>query len=155
MRPSWKMYALECLYLLICSVAAGIAAMVQCIGRSYRGEHSSFIFSGSTYSYNPFAYILGLVLFIGALYAGYRLILRRTMDEFGRAGALYVVVWLVIAAVFAVVMVVTVCVGLFLILGMTGNMLQVDSLKLTALGWPVLLFIVMMITAIYAKTKED
>ena len=103
MRPSWKLYALECLYLLICNIAACVAAMVQCIGKSYQGEHSSFIFSGSTYSYNPFAYILGLVLFIGALYAGYRLILRRTMDELGRAGALYVVVWLVIAAVFAVV----------------------------------------------------
>ena len=106
MRPSWKLYALECLYLLICNIAACVAAMVQCIGKSYQGEHSSFIFRGSTYSYNPFAYILGLVLFIGALYAGYRLILRRTMDEFGMAGALYVVVWLVIAAVFAVVMVI-------------------------------------------------
>ncbi|MBR4812409.1 MAG: hypothetical protein IKZ69_00725 [Lachnospiraceae bacterium] len=155
MRPSWKLYALECLYLLICNIAVCVAAMVQCIGKSYQGEHSSFIFSGSSYSYNPFAYILGLVLFIGALYAGYRLILRRTMDELGRAGALYVVVWLVIAAVFAVVTVVAVSAGLFLNIGMSGNMRPEDFLKLTAFGWPVILFIAMLIMAIYAKTKED
>ena len=155
MRPSGKLYALECLYLLICNIAACVAAMVQCIGKSYQGEHSSFIFRGSTYSYNPFAYILGLVLFIGALYAGYRLILRRTMDELGRAGALYVVVWLVIAAVFAVVTVVAVSAGLFLAIGMSGNMRPEDFLKLTAFGWPVLLFVVMLFSAIHAKTKED
>ena len=155
MRPSWKLYALECLYLLICNIAACVAAMVQCIGKSYQGEHSSFFFSSSTYSYNPFAYILGLVLFIGALYAGYRLILRRTVDELSRAGAWYVVVWLVIAAVFAVVTVVAVGAGLFLAIGMSGNMRPEDFLKLTVFGWPVLLFVVMLFSAIHAKTKED
>ncbi|MCR5109149.1 MAG: hypothetical protein K6B28_13425 [Lachnospiraceae bacterium] len=64
MRSNLKIFGAEVLYLLASTIVAGLAALLQTVGRSYEGDYSSFIWSGSEYRYNPFFYMLGLALFV-------------------------------------------------------------------------------------------
>ena len=71
-----KVIGAEALYLLTSAIVAGLAALIQMIGRTYDGDYSSFIWSGSNYRYNVFFYVIGLALFVGFIIAGYKYFLR-------------------------------------------------------------------------------
>lgn len=58
MRANLKMLGAEVLYLLVSVIIAGLATLLQIVGRTYEGDHSSFIWSGSDYRYNPLFYML-------------------------------------------------------------------------------------------------
>ncbi|MBR1773520.1 MAG: hypothetical protein IJ749_06430 [Eubacterium sp.] len=77
-----KIFGAEVLYLLASTIVAGLAALLQTVGRSYEGDYSSFIWSGSEYRYNPFFYMLGLALFVGFMIAGYIFFLKKRMFYF-------------------------------------------------------------------------
>lgn len=51
MKNETRIIGSEALFLLASSVVAGIAAMIQMIGRRYDGDYSGLIFSGSNYTY--------------------------------------------------------------------------------------------------------
>ena len=46
MRSNLKIFGAEVLYLLASTIVAGLAALLQTVGRSYEGDYSSFIWSG-------------------------------------------------------------------------------------------------------------
>lgn len=77
MRSNLKMFGAEVLYLLASTIVAGLAALLQTVGRSYEGDYSSFIWSGSEYRYNPFFYMLGLALFVGFMIIAEVLVVRK------------------------------------------------------------------------------
>ena len=51
--------------------------------RSYEGDYSSFIWSGSEYRYNPFFYMLGLALFVGFMIIAEVLVVRKKGVDLG------------------------------------------------------------------------
>ena len=77
MRSNLKIFGAEVLYLLASTIVAGLAALLQTVGRSYEGDYSSFIWSGSEYRYNPFFYMLGLALFVGFMIIAEVLVVRK------------------------------------------------------------------------------
>jgi len=46
MRSNLKMFGAEVLYLLAAIIVAGLATVIQTVGRSYEGDYSSFIPEG-------------------------------------------------------------------------------------------------------------
>ena len=99
-----KIIGAEALYLLASAVVAGIAALIQMIGRTYEGDYSDFIFSGSNYRYNVFFYIIGFVLFIGFMIAGYVVFLRKKIRSLRQCGLALKILFPVVALFMALAM---------------------------------------------------
>ena len=77
MKANLKMLGAEALYLLASVIVAGLASLLQMVGRSYNGDYSNIIFSGSNYTYNIFFYLIGMALFVGFMIAGYKFFLKK------------------------------------------------------------------------------
>ncbi|MCR4556488.1 MAG: hypothetical protein K5779_01520 [Saccharofermentans sp.] len=154
MKTYLKMFGAEALYLLASVIVAGLAALLQMAGRTYEGDYSSFIWSGSEYRYNAFFYILGMALFVGFMIAGYRFFLRERISALGKAGIAPKIIFPVIAVIFAVLMLAAIVLVLFLMTGLTDNMRPDWMLNLTCFGWPVFTLTFMIVTEILAVNNH-
>ena len=154
MKAYLKMFGTEALYLLASVIVAGLATLLQMAGRTYEGDYSSFIWSGSEYRYNAFFYMLGMALFVGFLIAGYRFFLKERISVLGQAGIAPKIIFPVIAVIFAVLMLAAIVFVLFLMTGLTDNMRPDWMLNLTCFGWPVFTLFFMIATEILAVKKH-
>ena len=154
MRTYLKMLGAEALYLTVLVIVAGLASLLQFVGRSFKDDYSGFIWSGSVYRYNPFFYILGLVLFLGVMVAGYVFFLKERIKGLNQSGIALKIIFPVIAVIFAVLMLAAIVFVLFLMMGLTDNMRPDWMLNLTCFGWPVFTLIFMIATEILAVKKH-
>ena len=150
MKTYLKMFGAEALYLLASVIVAGLASLLQMAGRTYEGDYSSFIWSGSEYRYNAFFYMLGMTLFVCFMIAGYRFFLKERISALGQAGIAPKIIFPVIAVIFAVLMLAAIVLVLFLMTGLTDNMRPDWMLILTCFGWPVFTLTFMIVTEILA-----
>ena len=150
MKNAMKILGFEALYLLAAVIVAGLSALIQMIGRTYAGDYSSFIFSGSNYSYNPILYTLGLVIFIGFMLAGYVFFLKKKITGLSEPGLLPRILFPVIAAIFSLLIIAAVVVCEVLILGMNDNMRPEAMFVLTNFGWAILCFGFMIFAEVVA-----
>lgn len=148
MKNETRIIGSEALFLLASSVVAGIAAMIQMIGRRYDGDYSGFIFSGSNYTYNVFFYIAGLIIFVGFMIAGYRFYLQKRISSIGKSGVVSKVIFSIVALVFALVMLATLVLCFFLIIGLNDNMKPDVLFQLTGFGWPIFSLIFMIVVEV-------
>ena len=154
MRSNLKIFGAEFLYLLASTIVAGLAALLQTVGRSYEGDYSSFIWSGSEYRYNPFFYMLGLALFVGFMNAGYIFFLKKRMIYLNQKGITPKIVFLGVAVIFSLLMIATIVFGLFLMTGLTDNMRPNWMLNMTGFGWPVFCLVFMIIAEVLVVRKK-
>ena len=150
MRANLKMLGAEVLYLLVSVIIAGLATLLQIVGRTYEGDHSSFIWSGSDYRYNPLFYMLGMALFIGFMVAGYKFFLKERIIELKQSGIELKIIFSVIAVIFSILMLAAIILCLFLMTGLTDNMRPEWMLFMTALGWPIFTLVFLIIAEILA-----
>ena len=145
MRSNLKMFGAEVLYLLASIIVAGLSALLQTVGRSYEGDYSSFIWSGSEYRYNPFFYVLGLALFVGFMIAGYIFFLKKRIHHLNEKGIIAKIFFWGIAVIFSLLMLAAIAFSLFLVVGMNDNMRPEWMLNMTGYGWPVFCLVFMII----------
>ena len=146
MKKNMKIIGAEAIYMFASAVVAGIAALIQMIGRTYEGDYSGFIFSGSNYRYNLFFYIIGLVLFIGFMIAGYRFFLQKRIRSLGQAGTGLKILFFAVALLFAIVMLAVLVFCSFLVAGLNDNIRPKILFQITGFGWP-LFCLIFLITA--------
>lgn len=65
MRSNLKMFGAEVLYLLASTIVAGLAALLQTVGRSYEGDYSSFIWSAVLLLIQAVAAVFGYTIDLG------------------------------------------------------------------------------------------
>ena len=155
MKDNLKMFGAEVLYLLASVIVAGLATMLQTVGRAYDGDYSSFIWSGSEYRYNPFFYMLGLALFVGFMIAGYSLFLKKRISHLNQTGIIPKIVFLGVSVIFSLLMLAAIVFCLFLITGLTDNLRPDWMLYMTGFGWPIFCFVFMIIVEVLAVRKID
>ena len=151
MKDNLKMFGAEVLYLSASVIVAGLATLLQTVGRTFNGSYSGFFMSGDEYSYNILFYILGIVLFVGFMVTGYRFFLGKRISDLYRMGLSAKIIFIVIAAVFALLMLAAIVFCLFLRVGMTDNMRPLWLENITAFGWPIFSLVFM----IFVELKES
>lgn len=151
MKENLKILGSEALYLLATVIVAGLAALLQTLGRTYEGKYSGFLFTGDEYSYNILFYILGIVIFVGFMVLGYRFFLSKRLTELYRTGAAIKIFFFVVAVLFALLMLAAIVFCLFLLLGMNDNMRPVWMENITGFGWPIFSLAFML----YIELKES
>ena len=145
-----KLIFREILFLLIVVALAGMAAMIQTIGKEFAGNNSSFIFSSANYDYNVLIYNLGMAVFLGGMLVTYSFLLNKHMPVLKEESGIRVAFGL-LAFFFSVTMVATNALALFAMVGMAGNLKPDWMMFFTVLGWPVLTFAFMIGMMIRAK----
>ena len=151
MKEKLKMFGAEAIYLLAATMVAALAAAIQTVGRTYIGDYSSFIWSGSEYSYNAIFYILGIILFVGSLVLGYRYFLKKRIVPFRDQSIPVRIVFIVLALLFAILMLAAVVFALFTVVGMNDNMRPEILMEITVFGWPILTFVFLLVAEIGHK----
>lgn len=156
MKENLKVFGVEIIYLLTTIVVACISSLIQLIGRAYEGEYSSFIFSGSEYTYSYFFYFLGMGVYIGFMIVWYKYFLKKRIIGLSGPGIADKIVFLIIALVFSVLMLFALFISALYVLEF-DNMNPDYFLGFTLFGWPVFCFVFMVcieIVAIKRSVKE-
>jgi len=151
MKDNLKMFGAQSLYLTGAIAAAAVSSLLQTVGRTYLGDYSSFIWSGSEYSYNAIFYILGIILFVGSLVLGYRYFLKKWIVPFRDQSIPVRIVFIVLALLFSILMLAAVVFALFTVVGMNDNMRPEILMVITVLGWPILTFVFLLVAEIGHK----
>lgn len=147
-KTGLKIIGAEALYLLTSSIVAGLAALVQMIGRTYDGDYSSFIWSGSIYRYNAFFYMLGLMVFVGFMIAGYMFFLKKRIVYLSQSGVALKILFFAVALVFSIVVLAVLVMCYFLITGLTDSMKPGLMFQITGYGWPIFTLVFMTVIEI-------
>ena len=150
MKDYYKLFGSEVLYLLASAVVAGLATLLQIVGRSHIGNYSGFIWSGDEYRYNAFFYILGMALFIGFMITGYKFFLKERISDLSQVGIVPKIIFPVIAVFFSIMILAVIVFCLFLMTGMTDNMRPLWMVYVTGFGWPVFSLILMIVAEVLA-----
>lgn len=153
-KKDLKIIGAEALYLLATSVVAGIAALIQIVGRTYEGDYSSFIWSGSNYKYNVFFYIIGLALFVGFMFTGYKMFLQKRISNISQSGIVVKILFPVVALVFALVVLAIIVLIYLLITGLTDNMKPDIMFQITGFGWPIFCLVFMIVIEVLNCRKS-
>ena len=143
-----KLLGMECLYLLTVIIAAGLSGLVQFIGRKYIGSHSSFIFSGSDYKYNAFAYLAGILLFAGYIFLTHKKLVNKHEGKISEFTWQLKLILILLMLLFCVAMFFCFAMEFFLILGFGDNIEPNILLLVTAIGWPIATAIYMSVIVI-------
>ena len=139
-----KIIGAEVLFLTISVAVAVVCAYVQFIGRIHKGDYSNIIFAGSNFTYNIIFYLLGLVLFVGIMTAGYKLYLKNRIKDLKGANVGFKILFAAVACLFAFAMLVGLAFALFLILGLNDNMSPKLLFNITGFGWPIFCLVFML-----------
>ena len=153
MKDKFKILGAEILYLLAVTVISGLATLIQTIARIYDGDYSSFIWSGSNYRYNVFFYILGVVIFVGSMIAGYTFFLKKRIRDLNQSDMILKILFPVMAAIFAVIMLAAIVCCLLIVVGISDNMRPELLFNLTTFGWPIFTLVYMTVVEIIAVKK--
>ena len=153
MKANLKILGAESIYLLASVIVAGLATLLQLVGRSYEGDYSSFIWSGSEYKYNPFFYLLGMAVFVGFMIAGYKFFLKERIKELKKSGVAPKIIFPVISVIFSILMLAAIVFVLFLMTGLTDNMRPDWMSSLTGFGWPIFSLVFMIVAEVLAVKK--
>lgn len=138
MRKYLKVIGVEAAYLLVAILVANFACILQMVGRTKKSESTSFMFKDEIYRYNVFFYLLGLVLFAGFMYAGYRFFLKKRIAPLREADRATQVVFVMVAILLAIFMWVCLVFTSFLTMGLNIDMEPEFLFYLTVVGWPFL-----------------
>ena len=144
MKDDLKMFGAEALYLSASVIVAGLASLLQTVGRTFEGRYSGFFMSGDEYSYSILFYLLGMVIFVSFMVMGYRYFLRKRISNLYRTGMSAKILFAVISAVFALLMIAAIVICLYLRVGMTDNMRPLWMENTTIFGWPIFSLIFMI-----------
>jgi len=150
MKDYYKIFGSEVLYLLASVIVAGLATLLQIACRSYEGNYSSFIWSGSEYRYNDFFYILGMILFVGFMITGYKFFLKERISNLSQVGIVPKIIFSVIALGFSILMLAAIVFSLFLMTGLTDNMRPLWMVYVTGFGWPIFCLVFMIVAEVRA-----
>lgn len=154
MKDNFKMLGAEALFLLASAIVAGLASLLQMVGRSYNGDYSNIIFSGSNYTYNIFFYLLGMALFVGFMIAGYKFFLKKKITGLKQSGIIPKILFAVIAVIFALLMFVAIILlCFFFITGLNDNVSPKWMGYITGYGWPIFSLVLMIVAEVYAAKK--
>ncbi len=153
-KTGLKVIGSEALYLLASAVVAGLASLIQMVGRTYEGDYSSFIWSGSNYRYNIFFYIIGLVLFAGFMIVGYKLFLQKRIQSLNKSGVVLKILFFVIALIFSLAVLAVLVMCYFMIIGLTDNMKPDIMAQITGIGWPIFHLVFMIVIGILNCRKS-
>ncbi|MBO4415971.1 MAG: hypothetical protein J5824_08340 [Lachnospiraceae bacterium] len=143
-----KLLGMECLYLITLVVVACLAGLVQFIGRKYIGDHSSFIFSGSDYSYNVFAYLAGILLFAGYIFLTYKKLVNKHEVKIAEFTWQLKLILILVMLLFCFAMFICIAMEFFVILGFGDNMKPEILLVVTAVGLPAATAVYMSVIVI-------
>jgi len=153
-KDYYGMFGSEVLYLLASVIVAGLATLLQIVGRSYEGKYSSFIWSGSEYRYNDFFYILGMILFVGFMITGYKFFLKERISSLSQVGIVPKIIFSIIALFFSILMLAAIVFSLYSMTGLTDNMRPLWMAYVTCFGWPIFSLIFMIVAEVLAAAKN-
>ena len=154
MKAILKMLGAESLYLLASVIVAGLASLLQMVSRSYDGDYTDIIFSGSNYTYNVFFYLFGLALFLVFMIAGYKFFLKKRITGLNQAGIIPKILFAVIAVIFAMLMLAAIALlCFFFITGLNNNVSPVWMGYITFWGWPIFTLAFMIVVEILVSSK--
>ena len=155
MKDNFKMLGAEALFLLASAIVAGLASLLQMVGRSYNGDYSNIIFSGSNYTYNIFVYLLGMALFVGFMIAGYKFFLKKKITGLNQSGIIPRILFAVIAVIFSLLMFATIILlCFFFISGLNDNVYPIWMGYITGYGWPIFSLVFMIVAEVLAVKKS-
>ena len=152
MKENLKVFGFETLYLLATLIVAAGSFLIQLIGRSYAGEHGSFIFYGSNYTYNIIFYYLGMLVYIAFMIAGYKFFLKKRITGLSGPGIAVKIVFPIIAFIFSVLMFVVLLIVALMVLEF-DNMKPYSMFQFTLFGWPIICMVYMIIVEIVVINK--
>lgn len=132
-----KIIGIEFGVMLLITAAAAFALYVQYWGKKYIGEYSSILFSGDSYEYNLFAYLGGIVLYIGCLLLFYFKMLRSHIKKLTEYGIGYKIIACLLCIIVSFAMLAALAIVNFITLG--WNTIDPNILNLlTVFGWPIM-----------------
>ena len=140
MKDKTKVIGFECLYLILLIAASIACDAIQFIGKKLVSDYSDLIFAGSEYKYNPFTYFIGAAIFLVCMYSLYYWILKKRIDELGKTGIGFIIIYSLFALAFSLIMFGIHAVELVLLLEINNNILPEFCQFLTTFGWPVITF---------------
>lgn len=145
MKKELKIIGAEALYLLLSTVVAAVAALIQMTGRTYNGDYSGIIFSGSIYTYNAILYIIGIAIYFGFMIVGYKCFLKTRICDMNKSGVGLKIAFFVVALIFAFMMFAAIVLCGFMVLGMNDSMKPEILFLITGYVWPVINLIFMIV----------
>jgi len=152
-----KVLGMESLYMLLLTLSAAGAALLQSCFKAYGGEYSNIIFSGSNYRYNFFMYIIGILVYFGIVIFLYKKCFAKSFEQVAGLHILLKIITWIILAIWGVIMLFTEMMALIgVVLGLANNLLPEACLNFTVFGWPVLtlIFIGVMTVVNLKKAKS-
>ena len=152
-KKSWLFIGFECLYVLLGLIITAVACYVQFLGLKETGRYSGVIFGGAIYSYNIFAYVSGLILFLDGLVVGYILLLRKFMMQFNEIKLFAKIAYFVIAVMFSAAVLFEGLMINLLKFGLAGSVDKEVLENITIFGWPV--FVIVFMIVIFLKNQID
>ena len=150
-QSNWKFLGVDCLYLLSCVIVSTAGAAIQLIGREYVGEWSSLLADGETYSYRFFAYVFGLIIYISYLIVSYRKFYSGKHLLLSHASIMCKALHIVIAFIFAVIMLAAMMLIIDHFMGLNVNMIPQWMMLWTVFGWPLILLLYMVLVVIIKR----
>ena len=151
MKSGLKIIGLEFIYLLICAVAAAAGAAFQTIGKTSTGVNTSFMFVTEAFKYNYLFYIIGILIFAGAVVLTYNFGYKNTFDKLNEQKAGIKIAYVVTAVIGALFSVAGITLAMLPILGLTGLMKPESLSFITYYIWPVLILLFTVITGFKAR----
>jgi len=99
-------------------------------------------------------YIIGLVLFVGFMIAGYKLFLQKRIQPLNKSGVVLKILFFVIALIFSIAVLAIIVMCYFLITGLTDNLKPEFMAQVTGLGWPIFTLVFMIVIGIRSCRKD-
>jgi len=149
-----KPFLVEALYLLGLTLAAAGAAWIQFVQRVYVGDYSGFITSGKIYRYSDAFYRTGFVLFLCVVIITFRFFYKQKLEDAAEKLAKQRVFYFLIAFLLSLVMFAVLFLICFLLMGESVRMEPEWELCFTVFGWPIGIFIYMVVVGILFTRKH-
>ena len=151
MKNALKTIGLEFIYLLICAAAASACAAIQLIGRMETSASTSFMFVTAGYKYNYFCYLIGLIIFVGAVALIYNRFFKGIFDQLRDQSTGVKIAFVVTSVIGALASLAGIAFTSFCFLGLTDIMKPEALSFITCYIWPVFILLYTLFAGFKAK----
>lgn len=152
-KDSWKFVGIECLYVLLVTIAFMLCDYVQMLEVIDTGRSSGGLFGGIIYVYNPVFYIAGVVLAIIITILCNKFILSRSMELLSDTRLWAKIVYFIFIGIFCVVCFFGLVIVYFLKFGLAPGISDTLLTFITFFGWPAIVAIYMIVVFIINARK--
>ena len=153
-KEFWKSVVGVILFMTAAVAVAAVGNLIQFAGRRELGSNNSFMFSGTAYRYNLFAYFLGAVLLVAFLVLAFLFYWKKRMEKKLMGGA-EVAIYIVADVIFSLLMHVVFLAEDLVLLGITDSMRPKGLMELTVFSWPCITFVYLLVITILLKRGAD